>query len=1632
MPKLSSLVNLSTAGKVAGGVMLGGISTAAVQLHTDSSEFSKDPQRAEMREEQKKLDFEVQQRSEELEKKEQELKALEATLAKQQAALREERSTIQQMQQAAAQGVASETAVVETVQQVVQAEEPTDVEPEKPKADVVQVNNTPKRPAVFDGGNKEKPVATTNKNNASEPSVAFGSSGDVVTIEKGGADSSKEEELRKREERLLLAERRQELKRLSSDEDGAFAESDAFDFDPSGDKKKVPGKYMKRIENNPVDFQISKQEYSVSANPTKGGGVATTKTPVSTPKSSVPVGKEEINVIKKLFDDKTVKNISYLPKETAENTEKDAKDEGAIRSDLLTMNKASLADEKGYIKTFSEQFPEFNTVHSYGVLKNIAEKIVSNIENLPKDDENALQPLSREEVFEALQRSVKDSGARYLKEKMEPPSIDPALRTACEDERKGYREMVAEITVPERASDPAVVFGEMRDKAEKEWKDAFDDACLLKGKRDILQGWFDLCNEMDPLDFGKIIAEKKTGDLAVPPPPPPPPPVLVLATEYELPSKRNTKSSGMPSFKCSAASDYDLKIVEELQELDPNFKQMDDALEKNMIDLWNGTELDKTPGKTDGDKKYEKVAKQRDAFWRRYFTNKKYHLLGLQHCVCSLPKKQKEVEKEGGKKETIEHLDLPKYDDVEKKAKEVFGHFGSLDPTNPLDKRRAQIFGLLRDDNEDALKKAYLLAKRFMNLIDSMEKMRKSYRQKKSTYDAGKSTKFDKESNESYTVSVPSLESLESDKLYEVLSQYVHKIHSLEIKSVGKDARFTAFERFLRLCRSMDHLKTLKITAPWGSYADKKSFFHPNNSVKGSVLTPLDPQKNMLTNEEQLLGAIAVIPNLEEIHLLRKAATPNASLPLDSFEHYWAAVGNCTVVELPIFTNGPTLLRRICQSDDLKTKKRHFILTAYEGTSILEKLSDGLLEVVGQLLMAGKGKVTVQFGGSYTSFAKWMKIREPLRDFYHDKTKGAKPLLVEWMEEETDERWPEFLEKKEIALGEDPAAFLTQKEITLDMFQNNIGTFMEISSVVTIEWANEVSDAFFGKKKNSKYTAAYNFGYFSEAKTIEEYKKEQQELLIREKTKGIREKAKEEEEQWRKAHSTVSDFQRQLKKLPIFLPGQGIEWMALPKDEKRYPVPFYYLSPLVLAASLHLDADNENYYFFNVKDDIGNKKDNIGTASFDLVFPGIADGPLFRNYRKVGKVSATELANAYQVAFSYGKKFTGKACSGCTATEALKFSEGYDTIVSNEIRFYDVLRPYLPPDFNKKPKIMQLLAKLKLKPGVTIRHQKRRRDGEPTEEMIIELIRTLKSGFEIAEKLKPMEKTIGEYKKSLFDLNVKEIDEGALSPSEKSQKTKLEKDIDDLGKARDPLASTLKDCCVFLQNQESYIRGLMEMIRIYGTRRRFCRVELDGTIIEDAVADPFSGSSSPFLNSFLIRTTTAKQNQNNSAGQPNGVSGVGRPRSGSVSSRTHAKKTKVAATAKPMAPVGGGVPKGGIGAKAAMFGANPTAPKGGMASSAFTYSDRVQKWKDNGRKIKYVSFTGVVSDHIQPDEKTAITLPLSASDPKTAKALKKGEEPNKDAVERFILSGDINIVEEKDPSSGLGTGKYYVRFTTVP
>ena len=222
MPKFGDLISLSTATRAAAGMAVGVGVTMGVQHHMDSSEFSKDPQRTEIREDQqKKMSFEVQQLSKKLEEERQKLETEKQSFDREKAAMIEKMAALQQMQQAMTeQGVQAGVVAVETVQQVAQAKEPADEQPEEPKADVVPMNNAPRRPAVFDGGgNKEK--TNDKQNDDSKRPVVFGSSGDVVTIEKGGAVSDAEtERLRERERELseMLRKRNVESKETRTDE----------------------------------------------------------------------------------------------------------------------------------------------------------------------------------------------------------------------------------------------------------------------------------------------------------------------------------------------------------------------------------------------------------------------------------------------------------------------------------------------------------------------------------------------------------------------------------------------------------------------------------------------------------------------------------------------------------------------------------------------------------------------------------------------------------------------------------------------------------------------------------------------------------------------------------------------------------------------------------------------------------------------------------------------------------------------------------------------------------------------------------------------------------------------------------------------------------------------------------------------------------------------------------------------------------------------------------------------------------------------------------------------------------------------------------------------------------------------
>ena len=546
---------MSTTAKIAGGVITGGFSTVVVQRYTDSSEFLKDPQKAEIREEQKKkLDFEIQQQSEELEKKKRELEVLAENIAKQRAALNEERSAVQQMQQTATTQVAvSESAVIGTVQQVAQAGEPADVQPEKPKADVVPTDNVPKRPAVFDGGgHKEKPVATTN--DARKDAVAFVSSGDVVTIEKGDTDIETERlrmEIKRLERELsaersaqdfalmrqkavleereqCLAEREQALrerrytdKATQTDDDlyeAAFGGNDPFDK-PGSKKVKTPALKRRYSFNkaSPVATMGPNPKSSFSMPSRSALALMETgkKTKTSTPKESdvfSKMSKEEIRDYARkemehatdAIDSKTLEKINGESWETKEEQQSMvSKFKNKINSVLGSQPKEisdysidqvleghpKRSQYEKHIKVLQENVPITRGIRTVSTLNAMAAAIRSNLK--PK-------PVPPETYVKLLIKSA-DEVAKYLKNLPKGTKDEIERRKKRLEEvlerrntlRKNVDEILKQESAPVTVVEGLKKLNDAKANAENLVKALYkdDDSGLLKGFEEVQNDW---------------------------------------------------------------------------------------------------------------------------------------------------------------------------------------------------------------------------------------------------------------------------------------------------------------------------------------------------------------------------------------------------------------------------------------------------------------------------------------------------------------------------------------------------------------------------------------------------------------------------------------------------------------------------------------------------------------------------------------------------------------------------------------------------------------------------------------------------------------------------------------------------------------------------------------------------------------------------------------------------------------------------------------------------------------------------------------------------------------------------------------------------------------------------------------
>jgi hypothetical protein len=515
MPKLSSLVSLSTTGKVAGGVL----AALGVQYYMGSSEFSKDPQRAEMREEQKKkLDFEVQQRSEELEKKEQSLKVLEEALAHREATLREEKTAVQQMQQAATQIVASEVPVVE----IQQAEEPADVQPEKPKADVVPTDNAPKRPAVFDGGgNKKEPASPAN--DAQKPAVAFGSSGDVVTV--GNADnaemidrlrkeiedlrrrlaekdgSPKEEALRAREERLRERERalseelwKSNMQSKATQTDDALFEAASGDDDPfeggSGGKAKT-AKFKKvvdfsKMEKDAIRDYTAKEGERLFENLEKQEDFFRQ---LASADKTVNIGTATKEEQEKIVEEKSLKfralykeYVDTLPPEIAQTS---------IDQILQSMKKEHRAALEKNLERAKQAMPFLQGVETLGAMKAAVSAYTGQTNEKPISPQK-YAALMKESAVECA-REIKNPVLSDDAKKREADTAE-GFKLFC-DKKNESDKKVSEIVKKENAGGgvapaPDRVITDLKKEAVSGYNALFENkSSLLKGFRDLQRDW---------------------------------------------------------------------------------------------------------------------------------------------------------------------------------------------------------------------------------------------------------------------------------------------------------------------------------------------------------------------------------------------------------------------------------------------------------------------------------------------------------------------------------------------------------------------------------------------------------------------------------------------------------------------------------------------------------------------------------------------------------------------------------------------------------------------------------------------------------------------------------------------------------------------------------------------------------------------------------------------------------------------------------------------------------------------------------------------------------------------------------------------------------------------------------------
>ena len=1017
MPKFGELISLSTTAKFAGGILAGSAATVGVQYYKDSSEFSKDPQIMEKREDQKKMSFEIQQLSKELEEKKRNIEMQEQSVARKLQEVGEKEEALRRMQQAITetQGLAAGVVAVETVQQVAQAEEPADKQPEEPKPDVVPANNAPRRPAVFDGGgNKEK--TNDKQNNDSKPSVAFGSSGDVVTIEKGGAvpdaeterlrkevenlrrrlagDASKEKELREWEERVRereralsekLWKRNVESKATQTDDplfEAAFGGSDPFDKPSSGTR----ANQLNSLKNiHPV----------VTAK-------AKTKTTSKKISPFASMGKEEVRSFAINEVDDTKKAIDALDSTTLEKITgkvmKTEMDQQKMIADLKGKIAAAVMGQgaevldysidqvlEGHVKR-SEYEKKIEILHkNIPFTKSI--KTASGLQAVAEAMKGTLdiKNISPEMYAKLLMKSTDEAGKNLKNLPAKTEDEIEEKKTKLQEileRREMLRENVDEIlkTEPEAMTVDEGLKKLNNTKAESE---NIVKSLYKKDGKGLLEGFEKIQN-----DWKRVVeSSEKLYPPSVPPMMAPPP----FGGSASL-----LKIDGLPSHWVD-----DLRAVDEdfKKKDDENTKKYDDALKPyhDVTDKINKCFEDKTTMKT----KFNVATKALNKAKRE--GRDEEEIKKLQKSVNDLKAERDRLEAEyrnllkerSNVEKTIQssydawkdyrqaaHADKKKQLLVTQKRWLEVGledqskiDYNAAVSRKDLDEdtkklsasdvKRLRALGKNVSDSVFLTEEEKKTRRQFIDEVKTCEKqseaLRNKYKAAVLKKEALEHIEITPVSNDRYNVSLRQLSVFGSPDVYACLTAVAPYIEELTIEDFDSESAGTPFLNFAILCRRFKNLKKLSIKGIFGATAEEKwngtrVFFDALNGF----LLPENFKKAQLSmcGEERFFDVISLIPDLKIFEMYsknRNGALNGEDASIERAERVYAAVASCEEVVLPNVTSIKKIEFFDYLTDNDTLVKKHLKLYTDSFGGMMR--TEGFPEALYRLLKSGKATV---------------------------------------------------------------------------------------------------------------------------------------------------------------------------------------------------------------------------------------------------------------------------------------------------------------------------------------------------------------------------------------------------------------------------------------------------------------------------------------------------------------------------------------------------------------------------------------------------------------------------------------------------------------------------------------------------